>query len=68
MPQPRRPDPELLTADIMRRIEFLRSRLPSAPVIGSPERTAILLDIMSLTKKALAIREAYRENETTTKG
>ena len=63
MPQPRGPDPELLTAETMRQIEFLKSRLPSAPVIGSPERIAILIDIMSLTKEALAIREvALKEN------
>ena len=47
----------------MKKISFLKSRLPSAPVVGSPERTAILLDIMSLTKEALAIREvALKEN------
>ena len=47
----------------MRKIEFLKSRLPSAPIIGSPERTAILLDIMSLSREALAIREACRKEE-----
>ena len=66
MPQPRGPDPELLTAETMRQIDFLKSRLPSAPIVGSPERIAILLDIMSLAKKALAIREAYLKNERMT--
>lgn len=47
------------------RIEFLKSRLPSAPVVGSPERTAMLLHIMKIQKRILAIRECALLSETT---
>ena len=47
------------------RIKFLKSRLPSAPVVGSPERTSILLDIIEIQKHILAIREFAQESKTT---
>lgn len=47
------------------RVEYLKSRLPSAPVVGSPERTAILLEIIKIQKHVLAIRETEQRLKTT---
>ena len=47
------------------RIEFLKSRLASAPVVGSPGRTAILLEIIKIQKQVLAIREFDQDSKTT---
>lgn len=46
-------------------VDYLKSRLPSAPVIGSPERTAILLEIIKIQKRVLAIREMAQDSKTT---
>lgn len=49
----------------LNRVEFLKSRLASAPVVGSPERTAILQEIIKIQKHVLAIREMAAGTETT---
>ena len=45
-------------AEMLNRIEWLKGRLAGAPVVGSKERTEILLKIMELQKRVLEIREA----------
>ena len=57
-----------ITPDIsglITKVDFLKSRLSSAPVVGSSERTAMLLQIMEIQKRILAIRECALLSETT---
>ena len=51
--------------DLLCKAEFLKSRLASAPVVGSPERTSILLEIIKIQKRILAIREMEQHLKTT---
>ena len=46
-------------------VEYLKSRLPSAPVVGSMERTAILTEIIKIRKLIRAIHDLEQQTETT---
>lgn len=51
--------------DLLRAVDTLKSRLHTAPVVGSSARTSILLRIMSLQRRILALRESARDSKTT---
>lgn len=51
-------------APYIERVEFLKSRIASAP-IGSMERTAILTEIIKIRKLIRAIHDLEPQTETT---
>lgn len=47
------------------RVEFLKASLSSSPIPGSPDRVAILTEIIKIRKLIRAIHELEQQTETT---